>query len=330
MPSANVRLPLPLVRQHPWYPGQVGGVPGADAETGLRTHCTGTVFYVDPNYSGANTLRDGTNPTAPLSTITAALANCGDYQGDVVLVMQNDAWQYSPNASYTTAIVEDVTCTKHGVAIIGASPSGALGPVWQPATAAGTTLTVHGCDVLVEGFCFDGYVLGGAGGNGILAEWGAPPLWGDNFSVRHCFFSDTIDIAIQLEYAWNCYITNNVFQECDTAALYADPAGSAPSNCRIANNWFHDCALAISMTELEDSEIIGNRIYNSNAQGGGAATDEGIDTALGARNLIANNWFSCILPAGAPGDVDDFCSGSASDAWIGNFCSNGMLVTTPT
>jgi len=329
MPSANVRMPLPLTRLPPWFPGQCGGVPGADAETGLRTHCTGTVFFVDPNYNGVTDLRDGTNPEAPLNSIAGALSKCQNYHGDVIVVMANDAWQFGPQASYTIPINETVVCTVSGVRIVGVSPSGALGPVWRPATAGATALTVHGCDVLVEGFCFDGFQVG-AGGNGIYAEWNGTTLWGENLTVRNCFFGDEIDTAIQLEYAWNCYIHDNVFQECQTAALYADPAGNPPANCRIANNWFHDCALAISMTEIEDSEITGNRIFNSNAQGGGAATDEGIDTAAGADNLVTSNWFSCLLTVPAAGDYSDLNSSSATDAWPGNWCMDGMTVVRPT
>jgi len=243
--------------------------------------------------------------------------------------MHNDGWQYGPQDTRATIINENVTVTKHGVRIIGLAPSSATGPIWRPATAGGTCITVTGLDVLIEGFCFGGFQLG-AGGNGVYAEWGAPPLWGDNCTIRNCFFSDHLDIGIQLEYAWNCYIEDNVFQECDVAAIYADPAGSAPAYNRIANNWFHDCALAISLTELQDSEITGNRIYNSNAQAGGAATDEGIDTALGARNMVTDNYLSCILPAAAPGDWDDLNSGNATDAWVGNLCQDGMAVTTPT
>lgn len=72
--------PRPLTRLNPWYPGQMG-VPGAWTDTGVRTHPTGTVFYVDPNYPGASDQRDGTDPTDPLATIAAAVSKCEAYPG---------------------------------------------------------------------------------------------------------------------------------------------------------------------------------------------------------------------------------------------------------
>ena len=331
MPSSSVAYPLPLVRFAPFYPG-VLGIAGAGSTRGFRTDTLGTVFYVDPNFPGVSDLRHGTEPDCPLETVQAAVDACADWHNDVVVVMHNNQWQYGPGyvggTDRALAIDESVTVTKHGIRIVGVAPSSATGPIWRPATAGGTCLTVTGLDVLVEGFCFDGFV-GGAGGRGIYAEWGAPPSWGDNLSVRHCFFSDTIDIGIQLEFAWNCFIEHNVFEACDTAGIYADPAGSAPAYDRIADNRFHDCALAISLTELTDSEIVGNRIYNSNAQAGAAATDEGIDTALGARNLVADNYLSCLLPVPAAGDYDDMNSAAATDAWVNNHCMDGDAVTNP-
>ena len=75
MPSADVRMRVPLVRFPTLFPGQMG-VPGTDTERGLRTHTTGAVFYVDPNYSGVSDLRDGTDPEDPLRTVAAALTKC--------------------------------------------------------------------------------------------------------------------------------------------------------------------------------------------------------------------------------------------------------------
>ena len=72
MPSADVRWPSPLVRQKPWFPGQVG-VPGTDHTRGLRSDVNGVIFYVDPNAVGVSDLRDGTDPEGPLQTVAKAL-----------------------------------------------------------------------------------------------------------------------------------------------------------------------------------------------------------------------------------------------------------------
>ena len=85
MGGDGVHLPLPLVRQPYVLPGQFG-VPGTDERTGLRTHPTGAVFYVDPNYPGASDNRDGTSPTDPLLTMAAALTKCLPFRGDTIVV----------------------------------------------------------------------------------------------------------------------------------------------------------------------------------------------------------------------------------------------------
>jgi len=326
MPAANVRFPLPLVRQNPWFPGQLGGVPGVDNETGLRTHPTGTVFYVDPNHVDAHDQRDGTDPNAPLATVAAALSKCQDYHGDVIVVGANDAWQYGEGVNYATPITENVEVTVHGVRIIGVSPSGALGVCWMPSDVGQVLITVSAMDVLIEGFCFMGSTYGGTA---IYAEWDGATLFGENLTVRHCFFDDDIDIAIQLEYAWNNEIHDCIFQECDTYGIYVDPAGSGASDNRIHDNWFQDCGAAMALQGCVDSVIYRNFIYNSNAQGAALATDEGIDTTGGARNLVFDNWFSCLLPVPANGDWNDLNTSAATDAWVGNHCMDGLAVANP-
>ena len=328
MPSANVRTPWPLTRMNPIYPGQFG-ILGTANETGLRNDCNGAVFYVDPNYPGVVDARAGTDPIAPLATITAALAKCQSYHNDVIVVMPGDTWQYGAGASRTTAIVEDVTVTVHGVRIMGVSPSGALGVEWQPATAAGVACTVSAMDVLIEGFLFEGFRGIGAGGTAIDAEWDGATLYGENLTVRHCFFSGDIDIGIQLEYVWNAYIHHNVFQECDVHGIYVDQAGSGSAYLAITDNWFQNCAAAMSVRLLDDSQVMRNTIYNSNAQGAALATDEGIDTTGGSSNLIADNFFSCLLPVPANGDYVDLNTSAASDAWINNHCMDGDTITNP-
>ena len=329
MPSSNVRYPMPLTRLNPWYPGQLG-VSGTANETGLRMDCNGTVFYVDPNYPGVVDNRDGTDPNAPFATIAAALSKCVDYNNDVVVVMAADTWQYGEGASRTVDVVESVEVTVHGVRIMGISPSGSLGVTWRPATAGGIACTVSALDVLIEGFLFDGFDGAGAGGDAILAEWNGTTLWGENMTVRNCFFSEDIDIAIQLEFAWNCYISHNMFQQCDAHGIYVDPAGSGAAYLIINDNVFHDCDVAMALNGVDESQIMRNVIFNANAQTPAAATDEGIDTTGGARNTVADNYFSCVLPAAAAGDWDDLNTASASDAWISNHLLNGDSVTNPT
>lgn len=328
MPGANVTYPMPLVRQNAFNPGQQG-VPGSSTRTGLRTHCTGVVFYVDPNYPGTSNARDGTDPTDPLTSVATALTKCQPYRGDVIAVMANNSWQYGNAADlYATAIAEEVTVTVPGVSIVGIIPSGSNGVVWTPASNGGTCITVHAIDVLIEGFIFTEGAFTGL--NAIACEWDGVTLFGENLTVRNCAFDGTVDTAIAMEYSWFCDIHHNVFCQNDAYGIYADTLGSGIAYCAIHENIFHDCAIAMSLLGGSDNNHIwGNRIYNGNAQGGGAATNEGINTTGGDQNMVTGNWFSCLLPVGA-GDWNDLNTAAATDAWVGNYLLNGMNVTNPT
>jgi len=325
MPSADVRFPTPLTRLNPWYPGQIG-VPGAWTETGLRTHCTGAVFYVDPNHTDNSNQRDGTDPTAPLTSVATALTKCQAYRGDVIAVMANNAWQYGDSDDgYTTPIQESVTVSVPGVRIVGVCPSGALGVYWQPGTAGGTCVTVNAMDVTIEGFGF----YGNSGGTGVYAEYNSN--YGDNLTVRHCFFADDIDRGIQLEYSWYADIHRNVFDECDEYGIYTANDNGGVAYARVHSNWFYDCTTgAIWLPQADRCNIYDNTIYNATAQGGGAAANCMINLTGGSRNSAHHNTMSCLLPVPANGDYDDCNTAGATDAWVSNWCMDGPSVTNPT
>lgn len=327
--SHLVNWPVPLTRLNPFYPGQIG-VLGTWNETGLRNSCDGAIFYVDPNYPGVSDARDGTDPTAPLATIAAALTKCQPYRGDVIAVMGNNAWQYGAAADgRRLPISEEVIVDVPGVRIVGVDPSSPSGVVWTPASNGGICITVRALDVLIEGFHF--YEGAFAGCNAIYALWNGTTAFGDNMVIRNCTFDDTVDIAIQLEYSWYCEIYNNIFWECDTAGIYTDPLGQGANYLKIFSNTFHDCGAALPLRGVDNSHIYDNSIYNGNAQGAGVATNEGIDLTNGVNNQIFANVFSCLLPVPANGDWDDLNSGGgATNAWIANACTNGTAVTTPT
>lgn len=342
MSGANVNLGgLPLTRLNPWYPGQFG-VPGTDNETGLRQHCTGTIFYVDPNYPGASDARDGTNPTDPLLTVAAAITKVQPQRGDVIVVMQNDDWFYAPggqgvSTDYTIQIAEEVTIpyTASGVRIIGVSSS-PLGVMWQPISNGGTCITVHAIDVVIEGFVFtEGAALTGC--NAISAVWDGVTMFGENLVVRNCYFDGTVDICIQLEYTWYCDIHNNVFMQCDTHGVYIDPDGAGADYLRVHNNGFYNVGVgaggAITLEGTNPTEgvlsaaIFQNWIFNEDAAGGVAATDEGINLTNGRDNMVHDNWLGCALTGGGAGDYDDLNTAGVGDAWVNNHCMNGDAIT---
>lgn len=327
---SEVYWPIPLIRQPALHAGQMG-VPGTDSPRGLRSSCTGRVIYVDPNFPGANDNRDGTLPTDPMLSITGALAVCDPYRGDTIAVMASNDWYYGNAADgYTTPISEEVVVDVPGVRIVGVAPGNSMGVMWTPASNGGTCLTIQSLDVTVEGFCFtEGNTY--AGCDGILIEWDGPP-YGENCVVRHCYFDDTVDVAIELDYAWYCMIHHNTFMECDDQGILVDLAkGNGAAYGQIRDNIFHDCGVAMQLLGgVDDFQIFRNSIFNRDAQAGAAATNEGINTTGGTRNQVFDNTFSCLLPVPAVGDFNDLNTAAATDAWINNHCMNGLAVLNPT
>jgi hypothetical protein len=241
--------------------------------------------------------------------------------------MANNAWQFAnPLSGYNNPITEEVILNVPGVRLVGVAPSGTVGVVWMPVTpaGAGTCITVTACDCLIEGFSFQGGVVGG---RAISAVWDGATAFADNLIVRHCLFDQAIGIGIQMDFTYLVEIHDCIFLNLTGQAIYVDPAGTATSQLNIHDNWFMDCAAgAIIVSETTESLIARNYIYNSAAQGGAAATGLGIDTSAGGgQNLVMDNYLSCPLAVG----YADFCSGDATDAWIDNHTMTGPTITIP-
>ena len=322
MPSADVRWPSPLVRQKPWFPGQVG-VPGTDHTRGLRSDVNGVIFYVDPNAVGVSDLRDGTDPEGPLQTVAKALTLCRAYSNDVIAVMPNAQWVHADRTlGRALPIAEEVIVTVPGISIVGVYPSGSPGVPWYTVTAAGagTCISIHACDVLVEGFAFCGGLVGGTG---IHIDWeGGVLTYGDNATVRNCYFDEHLNNGITLDFTYYSRILNNWFYSCDTNGIYHDPADDEPSFCEVANNWFITCGTAIDV-EFEYSNIHHNKIIDTVLGAG-----DGIDTSGGGNNLVHENVLPCPLGVGA-GQYGTFCDAPASDMWVQNYCTSGPTTGLP-
>jgi len=303
---------------------QPWGFSGVRRET-RNIQADSRVFYVDPNNTLASDSNSGEDPAYPLLTITQAVTNCRAYKGDTIYVLSNDGWQYGSGTS--TAITETVTipATKPGISLVGVG-RGSIGVYWQPENAGETCLTIYALDVTVDGFCFF------TDGNGIYVEWDGANYYGENVVIRNCLFDEDIDTGIQLEYSWFCEISNCYFQECDAYGIMSDVAGSGTAFNKIHNNYFIDCATgAISLLGgADNNEIYENTIYNTDAQNGAAATNEGINTTGGDNNIVHHNTLSCLLPVPANGDYDDLNTAAATDSWNQNYLLDGPSVTNPT
>ena len=315
MPSANVRWPVPLTRQNPFYPGQMG-VPGTDTETGLRLNTTGTIFYVDPRYPGASDARDGTNPTDPLLTVATALTKCQAHRGDVIAVMASGHWQYGTATDQAqTDISEEVVVDVPGVRIVGVSPSGALGVYWQPIQNDGVCITINALDVLVEGFCFWNEDF--TGGTGVHIDWDGTDTFGDNAIVRHCHFDEDLDYGISFNYAYYCQVHDNSFSGIGIAAIHNYSTDGDPDYSVFARNWFIDCAAAINLPTTSRCQISNNWI-----SGSPAVADSYITTNGGGLNLVSCNALVSTLAQYVGGN----CNSAATDGWVQNFCVDGPSV----
>jgi len=323
MPSANVQWPVPLTRLNPWYPGQLGGVPGVSTETGLRTDTNGTIFYVDPNAVGVSDLRDGTDPNEPLATVAAALTHCGAYQNDVIVVASNSQWMHADTSvGRATRVSEEVTVTVPGVKIVGLAPSGSLGVPWGPLTNGGVLITVNAMDVLIEGFCFTDPLAAVGNATAIEAHWDSATAFGDNLTVRNCYFGAGLDCGVMLDFSYYADIHHNYFDGLQAKAI-GDLALVAfdPDYASVHDNLFLNCAIAIELKGSDCCDIYNNRIF-----GDDGGTNNFIDLSGGSNNIVSDNWLGCTLAAG---QYNATCSDAASGAWIRNHCIDGETGAAP-
>lgn len=320
MPAANVPWGPILTRLNPWYPGQPG-VPGTDNDTGLRLDSNGIILYVDPNHVDANDQRDGTNPMYPLATVEEALTQCREYRNDTIVVAPNSNWQHS-NAAATrrTALAEEVTVNVAGVRIVGLMSSSAIGVPWQPLTTSGVCITVNAMDVLIEGFCFwnDAVTTPIA----IMAQWNSgTDLYGDNLTVRNCFFEAGFAYGIQLDYSYHCDIHDNHFEGATVAAIHNLNTNGDPDFSKIHDSEFYNNAVALSL----GNGCTGLFIYDNRIIGTPGGASNFITLAGGTNNVVTNNWLGCSIAQYA-----NTCDGGgAGNAWVNNHCIDGDPVAIP-
>lgn len=158
-----------LTRLKPFYPGQ-WGVRGSDAKLGLRLNPTGAVFYVDVNHGNANDSNDGTDPDAPLRTITQALVQCTSNAEDTISV----------NAFTNALETWPIAITKHKVHLMSSFYDFGVGrTITPPGDTAGIYVT--GDKVEIAGF-----EIGSGATHGCIEVSTAAQSWG--LHVHDCRF----------------------------------------------------------------------------------------------------------------------------------------------
>lgn len=296
---------------------------GFDTRTGIDSKSYGApgakIFYVDPNNAQAVDAGNlGEDPTVPLATVAQALTLARGYMGDTIIVGANDDWQHAAGVR-NTALQESIVIpsTLGGIRIVGISSS-SIGVPWQAATDDGTCITVNATDILIEGFCF----WDNAGGDpvGITSVWNGTTSFGDNLTVRNCFFEAGMDYGITLDYCYYCNIHDNYFEGVNTAAIHNLAVEGNPDYSLIHDNNFYNNTVALSL-----DACVGLIIYDNRIIGAPAGTDNFIALAGGATNLVANNWLGCTVA-----QYDGTCDGGgAGNAWINNHCIDGDPVAIP-
>jgi hypothetical protein len=220
-------------------------------------------------------------------------------------------------------------------------------------------------DVLIEGFCFWDN-LGLTAPVGILAQWDGTDQWGDNLTVRNCFFYD-MEFGVQLDWAYHSYIENNTFHTItDTAisnlSVLGDPDHligrdndfTMCATCMdlattgymiIENNVMNDCPTGIVLTGSGPAIVQHNKIHTTTTTGVVAISGVGASECMIHDNIISGN------PAGTNNMInltngnnnvvsgnwlsctvaqyDTTCSDAASGSWIRNHCIDNETAAAP-
>jgi len=296
---------------------------GFDTRTGIDSRSYfapgAKIFYVDPNNTLAVDAGNlGEDPSVPLYTVAAAVALCRAYMGDTIIVGANDDWRYAAGLR-DTPITESLVIpyTKGGIRIVAAATN-PMACRWTPAAINQAAITVHATDVLIEGFCFyPAY----AGCTGVAAYWDGPP-YGENLTVRHCFFEDGLDYGISLDYSWYAQIYNNHFEAVNNAAIYSLGVEGDVDYAWIHHNTFRNAAVAIGLAGLSGPTgcfIYDNLVYAT------PGVANFIDLTGGAGNFVSGNWLSCTIVQFAATTCQDATSG----AWVRNHCIDDETSAAP-
>ena len=330
---------LPLIRQSPFYPGQIG-VYGSDVQRGMRSEPSGIVLYVDDEHPGAAAAGDGTDPEHPLSTIAAAVtslislatATGANLEGSVIVV--------GAGASIAESVIIPPTAPAN-CAIVGAG-NGIDQPTWTAATAAGTALTIRQSGWVVTGFRF----TAGAEGTSLRLEW----VPASGFVANRCLIQGNYFdgawvglYAIDLYGApYDTWIIGNEFREYQSAlgAAYAiictDSSNANPYMNVIRDNLFWENENHIG--SLGNDKSFNLTLFQGNVFHEGVLISATLilDLRGGSqgKNIVVNNHFCGDYSH--PGGY--YAHAVSPGNWVGNFAEdvaeaqvadNGITIAPP-
>jgi len=324
---------LPVIRQYPWYPGQLG-VAGSDDEMGLRSRSGGFVFYVNNVHPNASDNNDGTDPAGPLSTITQAVTNLNTWHarygsvgslsgvGSFIVV---EAGTYTENVTIANGTAPNY-CT-----ILGGG-NGKYPVIWDDNTGDCLTITAYGWHVAnihfrpgngyagvllsrpsgsgAEGTVIDNCFFDGQwSGTGFGVEFNGAPA---NCTIQNCRFAEfaatgaaitVTDTSIADPY--QVHIFGNTFQECDEYIT-------------------RDCAGGWNQTVIWNNVFV-DGTHSAAFPAGAGGTAMFIDMRGGSNgyNKVCHN---CL--GGTYSHVGGYYEGTA-DEWWGNYIATGLSTVVP-
>ena len=295
---------------------------GFGLDTGIDSKVYGApgarIFYVDPNnVQATDPGNTGQDPTVPLATMAAALLRVRPYHGDTIVVGANDAWQFSAGLR-NTPIVESlvIPATCGGIRIVAANTN-PLACTWSPADDNEAAITVYAADVEIDGFAF----IPGAFTNctGVQIEWNGTTAFGDNTTVKNCYFDTNLDYGIAIDYGWYCQVLSNFFDAVAVAAIHNLSVAGDADFCQIVGNRFVNATAAIDLEASDTCTIHANLI-----NGDGTGANNFIDLTGANDCLVSDNWLACTIA-----QYDVTCSDATSGAWVNNHCINGDTTANP-
>jgi len=320
---------FPIYKLRPFYGGQFG-VPGSESPYGIRMIPDATVLYVDSGHPEASDNNDGTDPTAPKSTVQSAI-NSTLLEPYSVIVVAGTVSEDVVTPDYATG--------PNYITLLGAGPS-MYSPAWEGDDASTPSLDMRAVGWRVEGFRFYGKTSAAAielrhtdsGANDIAIRTVIQNCLLDGLTTGRygiwshgCYDVWIVDCVFQLWHnavaggaiplgvgttplaiPYRNHIVNCVFWDSDNGAIFPMNGGE------VRGCMFQPTGYAYAMTQVLNTSIVANP---------------------GDDNVVHNNTF--------PGDYS-IAGGyrpGAADAWLGNWADdtaeaevgdNGITIARPT
>jgi hypothetical protein len=283
---------LPLTKLKVFYPGQMG-VPGDSVPRGIRHFPDALAFYVDPGHGDTSDNNDGTDPEAPLTTISQGVANCVTGRGDWVVVSPAN---YNPTAA--------ITLDKKDITVI-AMPAGGNPrqpdnrvAIWPAATyTTGPTFiieepcTLSGFEIAARNVVHGGTPATASAAVAIDGNGGGEN--GFSVFIHNCNFPDWFGAAYGIWF-WagsDCRVQDCDFRDWDAAIAFRGSPLNNPTFNVIQDCIFWNCTNGIEHLPVTHQDFIYYRnifldytdaIDFNNQGGNGLICDNFYETATDA------------------------------------------------